>query len=83
MREDLGEVPDCENCKNPVLWPCNYEAWRIYGYIANKFTYDFHALPLIFEVLKPEMTRGEALKLLDKLILIHGIITRHDEDEKT
>lgn len=50
--------------------------------IANKFVYDFHALPLVFEILKPQMSQNEALRLLDKLILIHGIITRHDEDDK-
>ena len=78
----MGEVPDCEECKIPALWPINHEVWRIYGYIANKFCYDFHALPLIFEILKPEMSRGEAMQLLDKLILIHSIITRHDEEDK-
>jgi len=50
--------------------------------IANKFVYDFHALPLVFDILKPEMTKREAIKLLEKLILIHSIITRHDEEDK-
>jgi len=60
-----------------MLWKENHEAWAYYTrYINTQFVYDFQALPLVFNVLQLEMTRREALILLEKLILIHKTI--HD-----
>jgi len=40
--------------------------------------YDFHALPLVFEVLDIQVTRAEARSMLEKLIMIHQLITKQE-----
>jgi len=50
--------------------------------INTQFVYDFHALPLVFEVANIQCTRNEAFTMLEKLIMIHDIATkaqRHKE----
>ena len=68
-----GIEPDCENCDLPILLPENREAWDLYRQINTQFVYDFHALPLVFNVYGIRCNREEAKELLNKLILIHGI----------
>jgi len=70
-----GIEPDCENCDLPVLSEANQEAWELYQTINSQFVYDFHALPLVFDVYGVRCTREEAKVLLEKLILIHGMIS--------
>jgi len=72
---------DCENCAVPHLWPVNYGAWELYYLIANQFVYDFHALPLVFELYRPRLTLAEARLLFEKLVIIHSEMTRREEKE--
>jgi len=64
----------------PRLWQINYEAWELYQFINSQFVYDFHALPLVFEILKPRWSRAEAVLMLEKLIIIHAELTKREED---
>jgi len=67
---------DCENCEWGVpLAPENRVAFDLYNTINTRFVYDFKALELVFEIHSLEMTQEEAVRLLDKLITIHGIVT--------
>jgi len=47
------------------------EAWELYHAINTKFVYDFHALPLVFEIHGIQCTRAEAKIMLEKLTMIH------------
>jgi len=49
-------------------------AWDLYTRINNQFVYDFHALPLIFEIEGLSMSRREAKELLEKLAVIHELM---------
>ncbi len=60
----------------PRLLPENQEALVLYGIINTDFVQDFQALPLIFQIYKPRMSRREAGLLLKKLILIHDLFKR-------
>ena len=68
-----GVKPDCENCHNPILLAENKDAWDLYQVINTRFVYDFHALPLVFEVHNIKCTRAKAKTMLQKLIMIHQI----------
>jgi len=60
----------------------NDEIWTFYHIINTQFVYDFHALPLVFEIYNIQCTRNEAQIMLEKLIMIHDIATkaqRHKE----
>lgn len=76
----MGEETPCNTCKNPVLFSSNREAWQLYSLINRRFIYDHHALPLVFEIVNPKMTRGEAFGLLEKLCIIHDVINEGDKD---
>ena len=52
------------------------EIWQLYQAINTQFVYDFHALPLVFEIFGIQATRMEAQDMLEKLILIHGIVIK-------
>ena len=72
---------DCENCATPRLWECNYEAWIFYQRAANQFVYDFHALPLVFELYQPKLTLREARLLFEKLVIIHSALSKKQTTE--
>lgn len=72
---------DCENCAVPRLWESNVEAWTFYLQIANQFVYDFHALPLVFELYQPRMTLPEARLLYEKLVILHSELTKKPDKE--
>ena len=71
-----GIEPDCGTCDLPFLLPENRDAWELYRTINTRFVYDFHALPLVFNVYGMRCNREEAKGLLDKLILIHGMVAK-------
>ena len=54
----------------------------LYSLISSSFAKDFDALPLILQVFKPRMTRGEARLLLRKLILIHETLEEVRKPER-
>jgi len=53
------------------------QAWELYGAINSQFVYDFHALPLVFEIFDIHCTRREAKELLKKLSIIHDLTTKN------
>lgn len=65
----------------PELSPENWDIWRLYQTINTQFVYDFHALPLVFNVWALKMTHEEAKMLLDKLTMIHGILSQKKEKQ--
>jgi hypothetical protein len=81
LRESIGEDLPCDTCTIPTLWQSNLDAWNMYGLISNKFTYDFHAISLVFEIYKPSLTRHQAMDLFEKLVLIHSIITKREDKD--
>lgn len=82
FKESLDIEPDCERCKNPPLWKCNRECFSLYNLIASRFVYDFHAINLVFDIFSMEMSKDEAVLLLEKLIIIHREMSKSDEDIK-
>jgi len=40
--------------------------------------YDFHALPLVFEIEDLHLTRSQARELLTKLAIIHEMVTKKE-----
>jgi len=82
MWQDFGTEPACETCPIANLSEANNEIWELYQTINTQFVYDFHALPLVFEIYNIQCTRNEAQIMLEKLILIYDIATkaqRHKE----
>ena len=63
----------------PVLCQKNIEVWRLYQTINTQFVYDFQAIQLVFNVYAFRLTQEEAKDMLDKLILIHGILTQRKD----
>ena len=54
---------------------------ELYQAINTQFVYDFHALPLVFEIFDIQATRAEAIELLEKLNLIHDLTTKHEKPD--
>ena len=54
---------------------------ELYQAINTQFVYDFHALPLVFEIFNIQVTRAEAMELLEKLNLIHDLTTKHKKPD--
>lgn len=71
-------------CKYPVLLYGNEEAWEIYTqYLNNRFIADYPgAFLMIFEIMGLKKSRMEALELIQKLILIHAIVTEPKEKSR-
>jgi len=63
----------------------NEEAWEIYTqYLNNRFVADYPgAFLMVFEVLGLKKSRQKALELIQKLILIHSIVTEPKPKEKS
>ena len=79
--DEFGTEADCENCPFLNISEENLEAWNLYCAINNQFTYDFGALPLVFEIYNVECTRSEAKLLLEKLALIHDLIKEKQKQD--
>jgi hypothetical protein len=84
VRQELCEDPPCETCNNPVLRVENYEAWWLYTeFINTKFCVDYPgAIMLIFDILGLKKTREAAIAMLEKLILIHAVVSKKKEEVK-
>lgn len=74
--------PDCDKCQLPVLLPESREAIRLYSLLSSNFVRDTGALELVMTAFKPKLTRRKLQGLIEKMILIHDILTepRADED---
>lgn len=73
----FGNDPPCETCPLPGISTEDVEVWELYQAINSQFVYDFHALPLVFEIHDIHCTRSEAKELLKKLSIIHDLITKN------
>jgi len=69
-----GIEPDCENCDVPILFPVNQEVLELHRTINTAFVKDFSALGLVFEIEGIACTRDQAGEMLEKLIILHGMI---------
>ena len=78
-----GIEPDCENCDLPPLLPANRELVELYQTINTAFVRDFSALGLVFEIFGISCTREEAKEMLEKLIIVHGVITDHGRQKQS
>lgn len=82
MLQDFGTEPECETCPIENVTEENSEVWDLYHIINTQFVYDFQALPLVFEVYNIRCTRNEAVTMLEKLILIHDLITKKNRKDR-
>ena len=73
--EEGAWQPDCDKCRLPVLLPESREAIRLYSLLSSNFVRDTGALELVMTAFKPKLTRGELQGLIEKMILIHDILT--------
>lgn len=81
--DDFKIEPGCENCPFNKASDKDLEAWGLYQAINSQFVYDFQALPLVFEVKNIQCTRREAEELLEKLSIIHDLVTKHNKTQST
>ena len=71
-----------EGCPIANLTEDNDEIWTLYHIINTQFVYDFQALPLVFEIYNIQCTRNEAQIMLEKLIMIHALITEKNREAR-
>lgn len=74
-----GLAPECQTCPLNELTPGNSLAFDLYRLLRSRFVADTGAWPLVFDVLGIELTRNDARRLLDRLILIHDILSRREQ----
>ena len=77
--KDFGLESDCEKCPRHNVSPEDLQAWELYQAINSQFVYDFHGLPLVFEIFDIRCTRQEARELLERLSIIHDLVTKHSK----
>jgi hypothetical protein len=69
---------DCDNC--PLtdafddVWPENVEAWSLYKRMCSRFTYDFHAVPVLLQKAVEDRDAHEAIELTERLAMIYDTV---------
>ena len=77
--EEGAWEPDCAKCNLPSLYPGNCEAVRLYSLLTSGFVRDTGTWELVMTAYKPRLTRIELRELIDKMIIIHDVMTESRE----
>ena len=79
--EEGAWQPDCEKCRLPSLLPANRDAVRLYSLLTSGFVRDTGTWELVMSAYRPRLTRGELQGLIEKMIIIHDILTEPRETD--
>jgi hypothetical protein len=56
------------------VWPENVEVWTLYRRLCSRFSFDFHAVPVLLEKAVAECDADDAIELTERLAMIYDVV---------